>query len=211
MLARNFAADPAVWATSRLFCRGLAKIRSRICASLFGAPGLYVGPHSKIHGTRFIRFGRNFYAQGSLWLDAITQYRGHSFTPSIILGDDISLSDRVHITCIQQILIANQVLIGSGVLITDHSHGIYSGPSQSSPDIPPAERMLAGGGPVVIDQNVWIGDNAVILGPVNIGAGSIVGANSVVKQDVPPRTMVAGVPARPIKHFNPLTGTWDKI
>jgi lipopolysaccharide O-acetyltransferase len=63
----------------------------------------------------------------------------------------------------------------------------------------------------VIGENVWIGDNSVILGPATIGRGAIVGANSVVRGVVPPDTIVAGAPAKPIKIFNPKTGTWDKV
>jgi len=50
--------------------------------------------------------------------------------------------------------------------------------------------------PVVIGDNVWIGSGAVILPGVTLGAGCIVGAGAVVTRDVPPRTVVTGVPAR---------------
>jgi len=52
---------------------------------------------------------------------------------------------------------------------------------------------------VIIQDRCWIGQNAMILKGVKIGEGSIVAANSVVTRDVPPRTMVAGNPARVIK------------
>ena len=53
----------------------------------------------------------------------------------------------------------------------------------------------------VIGNNIYIGAGAKVLGPVNIGDGSVVGANSVVIQDVPQRTVVAGVPAKVIRRF----------
>jgi acetyltransferase-like isoleucine patch superfamily enzyme len=52
--------------------------------------------------------------------------------------------------------------------------------------------------PVVIEDNVWIGMRAMILGGVTLGRGSVVAAGAVVTKDVPPLTIVAGVPARPI-------------
>lgn len=64
---------------------------------------------------------------------------------------------------------------------------------------------------MIIGDDVWIGDNAVIIGPVSIGRGSIIGANSVVRRDVPDQTIAAGVPARPIKQFENATSQWERI
>jgi len=64
---------------------------------------------------------------------------------------------------------------------------------------------------VIVGDNVWIGDNAVIIGPVSIGRGAIIGANSVVRRDVPAYTMAAGAPARPIKRFDEAAGQWERV
>jgi acetyltransferase-like isoleucine patch superfamily enzyme len=50
--------------------------------------------------------------------------------------------------------------------------------------------------PVILEDNVWIGARAILLPGVTVGAGSCIGAGSVVTRDVPPRTFAAGVPAR---------------
>jgi len=52
--------------------------------------------------------------------------------------------------------------------------------------------------PVVIEDNVWIGMRAMVLGGVTLGRGSVVAAGAVVTKDVPPLTIVAGIPARPV-------------
>jgi maltose O-acetyltransferase len=52
--------------------------------------------------------------------------------------------------------------------------------------------------PVAIEDNVWIGMRATILGGVTLGRGSVVAAGAVVTKDVPPLTIVAGVPAKPV-------------
>jgi acetyltransferase-like isoleucine patch superfamily enzyme len=53
--------------------------------------------------------------------------------------------------------------------------------------------------PVIIEDDVWIGTRAVILPGVRIGYGSVIGAGSIVTEDVPPLTVVAGAPAKLIK------------
>ncbi len=58
-------------------------------------------------------------------------------------------------------------------------------------------------GPVTIEDYVWIGTRALILPGVRIGRGAVVAAGAVVTRDVPPLTVVGGVPARPIGTRNP--------
>lgn len=58
--------------------------------------------------------------------------------------------------------------------------------------------------PVVVEDDVWIGANALVAGGVRIGRGAVVGAGSVVRHDVAPYSIVAGVPAREIgRRFEP--------
>ena len=64
---------------------------------------------------------------------------------------------------------------------------------------PPAQADLPLKGDTVIENDVWIGQNAVILPGVQIGDGAIIGANSVVGSDVDPYTIVAGNPARVLR------------
>lgn len=63
-------------------------------------------------------------------------------------------------------------------------------------------------GDIVVGNDVWIGYEAVILAGVTIGDGAVIGARAVVTKDVPPYTVVGGVPAKPIKkRFNDETIT----
>jgi acetyltransferase-like isoleucine patch superfamily enzyme len=84
--------------------------------------------------------------------------------------------------------IGDSALISPSVVITSHQHTF----ARSDVDI--REQPLEFGR-VVIERDVWIGANATVLPGVRVGEGSIVGAGAVVTRDVPPRTVVLGVPA----------------
>ena len=67
---------------------------------------------------------------------------------------------------------------------------------------------------VVINDNVWVGDNVIILPGVEIGHGSVIAAGSIVTKDVKPLTIVAGVPAKFIRSRDvdiPSQGSWGKF
>ena len=62
-----------------------------------------------------------------------------------------------------------------------------------------ADKAWDNKGDIVVGNDVWIGFEAVILAGVTIGDGAIIGARAVVTKDVPPYTIVGGIPARPIR------------
>lgn len=113
----------------------------------------------------------------------------------IVVGEGTELNGTT-IVSYESVKIGTNVLFGPGVVILD-SDGHPS--DRRLADIPANIRTA----PVVIQDNVWIGLNAVILKGVTIGSGAVVGPNSVVHDDVPPHTVVAGNPARPIKSYAP--------
>jgi acetyltransferase-like isoleucine patch superfamily enzyme len=206
-----FTSEPLFYAIYLALIWIGAKLRSTIYSKLLNAPGLNMGPDCAVRGMRRISIGRSVSVYGGLWLEAVENYRGQSFSPRIYIGDRVSFSKDVHITCIEHITIGNDVLFGSRVYVSDHNHGRYAGVQQSHPDEPPAERALSPGGQVIIESNVWIGDNVVIVGPTRIGTGVIVAANSVVKGDIPPFIMIAGAPAKTIKKFDLELKIWRRI
>lgn len=129
-------------------------------------------------------------------LTAWDNYEGESFNPTIQIGENCSFGDYLHLTCINQISIGNNVLTGRWVTISDNGHGETD---FLTLQIPPIKRKLHSKGPIEIGNNVWIGDKATILSGVSIGEGSIIAANAVVTKDVPPYSVVAGNPAKIIK------------
>lgn len=134
-------------------------------------------------------------------------------TKRLIIGDECKLGDAVHIVANDRVVIGDNCLMASKVFISDSSHGGYAGADSneiSTPDSSPNERSMYTI-PVVIGDNVWIGENACILKGVHIGDGVVVGANSVVTRSVPNDSIVVGAPARVIKRFNRELCLWEKV
>jgi acetyltransferase-like isoleucine patch superfamily enzyme len=194
-----------------LFRRGMTVLRGTLLAPKLRSAGLAIGPRCTLRGLRHMIIGKNFRVMEGLWLEAHDRYRDQKLTPRMYIGDDVSLSRWCHISAVEYIEIGSRVLLGSNVYIADHNHGTYSGDDQTEPSVPPAMRLLGGGGPVIIGDDVWIGNNAVLIGPVHVGAGAIIAANSVVTHDVPANTIVAGVPAKSIKRFSSSSGVWEAV
>jgi acetyltransferase-like isoleucine patch superfamily enzyme len=199
-------AEPLPLAVSRLTTRTGRKVASAVLARQLKAPRGFFGPRSQIRGARAVSFGADFSCGSDTWIEAVTTYGDDSFQPAIRIGTRVALSNRVHISAIERIEIGDETLIGSGVFVADHNHGDYSGTVQSSPAEAPAVRRLGGGGPVVVGPRVWIGDNAVLIGPLTIGAGAVIGANAVVTKDVAPGAIVGGIPARVLKRWHDAGG-----
>lgn len=152
-----------------------------------------------VRGHKYIKIGKHFFADTGFRIECWDYYRGRSYKPSIIIGDNVCFNYRCHIGAIEKVWIGDNVLVGSQVLITDHSHGQLTREGLS---IPPAKRELYSKGPVIIGDNVWIGEGACILPNVTIGNNCVIGANSVVTKDVPPFSIVGGNPAKIIRRFD---------
>lgn len=111
-------------------------------------------------------------------------------------GKNLGLGERVFVNsgCRFQdqggITIGDDVFIGHNVVIATLDHALD-----------PAERATTVPAPVRIGDRVWIGANATVLPGVTVGDGAVVAAGAVVTRDVPPRTVVGGVPARTIREL----------
>lgn len=110
----------------------------------------------------------------------------------IVIGNNVGISGST-INATRSVSIGNNVLIGSGSIITDtDSHPILPEDRLFHP-----ERTKSK--PVIIEDNVLIGTRCIILKGVVIGKDSVIGAGSVVTKNIPPRSVACGNPAVVVK------------
>jgi acetyltransferase-like isoleucine patch superfamily enzyme len=138
-----------------------------------------------IYGSGRIRLGEGLLLYPCLYME--THGDGE-----IVIGDGAVLSTGVHLVSYAGLFIGRGSMIGEYTSIRDANHTRAEGMSLRESDHTAK--------PIVIGSEVWIGRGVTVLGGVTIGDRAIVGANAVVTRDVPADTVVAGVPAVPIRY-----------
>jgi len=162
-------------------------LRKIVFKRLFSVKNITVGRNTFFMSYSNIQIGENFRIESNALLSASDG--------ELSIGNDVCLMQDSKINANRStIKIGNYVLIAPNVVIQGTSHNPkYTGkPILLSGD---SENKKS----VYIEDDVWIGANAVINPGVKIGHGSIIGAGSVVTRDVEPYSIVGGVPARLIK------------
>jgi acetyltransferase-like isoleucine patch superfamily enzyme len=148
-----------------------------------------------VHGNvlEALRAGRLEIGAGTLfephvWITAEGQAR-------VRIGAGSFLNIGVMVAALELVEIGDHCMFANGCFISDANHR-FDDPSQPVP-----YQGFTSKGPTRIGDNVWCGANVVVASGVTVGERSVIGANSVVLDDVEPFTIAAGVPARPIKRI----------
>ena len=150
------------------------------------------GRHSVIHGSA--RMDTPPYRKFSLGDYSVIESFAciNNAVGDVMIGDHTRIG--LHNTIIGPVTIGNHVNLAQGITVTALNHNFDD----------PQKRIDEQGvstKPVVIEDDIWIGANAVILPGVTIGHHTVVAAGAVVTKDVPPHSLVAGVPAKIIKQL----------
>jgi len=137
-----------------------------------------------VTGTKNVSLGKR--CRLGMETELRTMEEGH-----IRLGDDTRINRGCTLTSYSEIFIGNFTIIGEYVSIRDANHGMDPGQ--------PMRYQPHRSAPIRIGRDVWIGRGCCILAGVEVGEGTVVGANSVVNKDLPPFSIAGGVPAKVIK------------
>jgi maltose O-acetyltransferase len=106
------------------------------------------------------------------------------------IGDNVFINYGSSLVASRRVKVGNDCLIGTHVMVMDCDfHRVED------------KAWDTTGEPVVLEDRVWLGNRSIVLKGVTIGHDSVVAAGSVVTRDVPPRTVVGGVPAREVRRF----------
>lgn len=123
----------------------------------------------------------------------LTVWSDRADIAGICIGDHVLISPGVRISAANSIHIGDSCMLASHAYVTDSDwHGIYDR------SLPPTTLSR-----VVLEENVWIGDSAIVCKGVTIGRNSIIGAGSVVTSDIPANVVAAGNPARVVRTLDP--------
>ena len=143
-----------------------------------------------IHGNvlEALRDGRLEVGAGTLfepnvWITAPAPAR-------VRIGEGTFLNIGVMVAATALVEIGSHCMLANGCFVTDGNHRF------DDPDKPVPWQGFSSKGPTRVGDNVWCGANVVITSGVTVGERCVIGANSVVTRDLPPRSIAAGAPAR---------------
>ena len=175
-----------------------------------------IHPFSKFINKKNISIGdKNYFAENSKVLSATKntyieigdcnrfEYNStvNSHEGYVIIGDNNFIGNNSILQGFGGLMIGNNCMIAGNSFISSSNHDFSN---------PESDNYLKNeiGNKVIIEDKVWIGANCVVTAGIRIGKCAIIGAGSVVTKNVKPYTLVAGSPAKEIKHFDFISSTW---
>jgi len=155
---------------------------------------LHVGSRLRV---RILRLAGFRIGPGTVMWGAPTLTGGGDLCRRLRIGRECWFNAGCFLNAGADILIGDRVAVGHQVLILTETHGLGDGARRAGP-------LRAA--PVRIGDGAWLGARCTILPGVTVGEGAIVAAGAVVTRDVPPHTLVGGVPARVLRELPPDRG-----
>jgi acetyltransferase-like isoleucine patch superfamily enzyme len=183
---------------------------ARYHVSRFKSAGLHIsiGPHFVAHNPDRISVGDDVAIARGVTLRALTVYPWsdppQKFAPEIVVGRGCFINRDCEISAICRVVLGENVMLAQCCYIADNNHG-YQDTSR-----PVKTQPLSAPGEVHIGDGSWLGANCVVVGDIRIGKNCVVGAHSVVNDNMPDFCVAVGSPARIVKRWDANSRTWRR-
>ena len=168
-----------------------------------GSERIYIGDNVKIGPGSMLRAQSRY--PGGKMKHPEGEHREQFFDSNISIGNRVTATGTLQVVAFEKITIEDDVMFASNIFICDGFH------CYERTDVPYKYQGITGISPITVEYGSWIGQNVVIMPGVTVGKMSIIGANSVVTRDIPPRCIAVGVPAKVIKRWNEKERAWEKV
>lgn len=178
--------------------------RSAFGFSSFGRGSVIKPWPRRIAGARYVSIGEECFFGDGLVLVASDSYAGERHTPRCTIGNRCAFGSDAFLSCTHEVTIGDDVLTSARVFIGDSYHGF------SDPHRPIIRQPMEGGAPIVIGSGSFLGIGCSILPGVRLGRNCVVGAGAVVTRSFEDYSVIAGMPARLIRRYDPHSGSWMK-
>jgi serine acetyltransferase len=166
----------------------------------FGRGSAIMAPQGTIYNERYISIGERTLIGPNVCMTAGMGPGQTMLTdPVVQIGDHCIIGRGSHIVGHWSIVLGDDIQTGPYVYITDQNHS-YDDPDQPIGWQPPVEAA------VEIGSGSWLGANVVILPGTRLGANTVVAAGAVVRGEFGDHVVLAGVPAKVVRHFEPGEG-----
>jgi acetyltransferase-like isoleucine patch superfamily enzyme len=168
-------------------------------------PGAEIEVECAIANPGYVQLNNGAIMRHHSSVTAISSYNDKHFEPRIVIGPGTQIGPYNAFAAVNSIYIGSHVLFAAYVMITDHFH------TYENINVPIMHQLVYSHGPVIIQDDSWIGFGCHILSGVTIGKHCVIGANSVVTKNIPAYSVVAGSPAEIIKQYNQTSGKWEPV
>lgn len=178
------------------WCRARDRAFTACCRSSFSAFGrqsLLCLP-IRIEGEARIAIGRAVHVGPNCWFNVMSDLNESS--PVLSIGDQTAIVGSCTITAVKRVIVEPRVLMAGNVYISDHTH------AHDSRTMAIKDQGVTKVSPVRICEGAWLGQNVVICPGVTVGRNAVIGANSLVRDDVPDFCVAAGTPAKVIRQID---------
>lgn len=145
----------------------------------------------RLDGTEYMSIYKNVVVQKYSWLIAL---KIDEYDPKLIINEGCVIGHFNHIAAVRKVILGKYVLTADRVYISDSQHNF------ENTNVPIMHQGVRFTSEVSIGDGSWIGENVCVLG-AKIGKNCVIGANSVVIDDIPDYSVAMGVPARVIRRI----------